>query len=356
MKFGYRVLLISPESWSHIHVSKHHYAIELANQGSKVFFLNPPSDHYQLTRSAFENLFVLDYKGFIKGLHFLPAFVRLWEQRRVLNQLFELAGGKFDVVWSFDNSVFYDFAVFGTDTLKISHIVDLNQNFQTARAAKSADICFGVITRIVERLKQYNANAYLIGHGVHIHPCEQQVTLPGRNELKALYFGNLSMPHLDWELLGEAVLRFPNLDFILLGSNGEQAANRFSSNSNVYVLPPVSSEILSCYMAASDILLLFYTPEYYDNFASPHKLMEYLSSGKTIVASYTEDHSNHADLMMMARSKVEWLDLLDAAIGNLDKLSNADLAERRKEVAIESCYENQILKIKSHFSGLQTQE
>jgi hypothetical protein len=112
-------------------VSKHHYAIELAERGNQVCFLNPPSKRYRLAETEYDNLKVIDYKGFIKGLYVLPRILRIWSQRFVLHQIEKLMEIKFDLVWSFDNSVFYDMEVFGLGTLKISHIVDFNQDFQT---------------------------------------------------------------------------------------------------------------------------------------------------------------------------------------------------------------------------------
>ena len=36
------ILLVSPNEWGAMHVSKHHYALELAERGNRVIFLNPP--------------------------------------------------------------------------------------------------------------------------------------------------------------------------------------------------------------------------------------------------------------------------------------------------------------------------
>ena len=32
------ILIVSPEPWAHLFVSKHHYAVHLAQRGNKVFF------------------------------------------------------------------------------------------------------------------------------------------------------------------------------------------------------------------------------------------------------------------------------------------------------------------------------
>ncbi|WP_258101575.1 glycosyltransferase [Marinoscillum pacificum] len=346
------ILIISPEPWHHIHVSKHHYALELAKNDAHVFFLNPPTHVWQCQNTSQDNLKVVDYSGFWPGLYRLPGVFRRANQRAVLRKLKELVQCHFDIVWSFDNSVFYDMEVFGS-AFKISHIVDLSQDFQTARAARSADLCLGVIPKIVDRLRRYNDNTYLIKHGVHIYPCSEQVTLPGDGKVKALYFGNLKMPHLDWSLLRNAAMTHAEVDFVLLGSGHESVPADVSSLLNVHLLYPVPSEDLSCYMNAADILLLFYQKEYYMNYASPHKMMEYLSSGKPIVASYTADYKQHEDLIQMARTQEEWLEELAKTIDLQEKGEEQSLATRRISLCYSNAYDQKVGYIGGLISSLE---
>ncbi|MBA4054335.1 MAG: hypothetical protein C0490_06460, partial [Marivirga sp.] len=156
-----KILLISPEGWNHLFVSKHHYAIELSKH-NKVFFLNPPSKEFSIVKSKYDNLWVVDYTPFIKGLRFLPRFLQLYFMRRKFKRIQKLASSQFDCVWSFDNSVFFDFSFLPKEMLKISHIVDYSQNFQFSQTASSADICFGVSQNIVDRLLASNKNSFLV--------------------------------------------------------------------------------------------------------------------------------------------------------------------------------------------------
>lgn len=39
------ILIISPEPWGKMMISKHHYALELAKLGNEVYFLNPPNNN-----------------------------------------------------------------------------------------------------------------------------------------------------------------------------------------------------------------------------------------------------------------------------------------------------------------------
>src|SRR5574338_922061 len=102
------ILLISPEPWSHIFISKHHYAIELASRGHKVYFLNPPDPtHYRqvyITNSGIEGLDIVNYPGQLKGIRFLPAYLRRRLNRDFLKQVESLAGKRIDIIWNFENS------------------------------------------------------------------------------------------------------------------------------------------------------------------------------------------------------------------------------------------------------------
>jgi len=48
-----KVLLISPQHWGTMRVTKHHYAIELAKLGHEVFILEPTEASWKLNQSSF---------------------------------------------------------------------------------------------------------------------------------------------------------------------------------------------------------------------------------------------------------------------------------------------------------------
>jgi len=103
------ILIVSPEPWDHIFVSKHHYATHLAKRGNQVYFLNPPTGVFKLQQTDYQCVETIDYKGFLPGLKYFPSFIIRWLTRRVFDQLEQLSGVEFDIIWSFDNSVFYQF-------------------------------------------------------------------------------------------------------------------------------------------------------------------------------------------------------------------------------------------------------
>jgi len=341
------ILLISPEPWEHIFVSKHHYATHLAAKGNKVFFLGPPTLNIKCEPTVFENLFKINYKGFIKGLRFLPARIQRFLIRRKFNAIEKLCKVKFDIVWSFDNSVFFDFSALPRKIFCISHIVDLNQNFQFEKAAKSASLCFGVIPEILDKLSRFNRNSFLIRHGVKKFNFNQTVTLPGENKIKALYAGNMAMPHLNWKVFKGLINQFKFVDFIFIGANLDAVPKDFKNAINLYLIKRVSSDKLPAFLMAADILLLNYTPEYYQNYASPHKTLEYLQSGSVLISNFNTEYQKESEdkLLVICNSDEEYVLKFNEIITNLSFWNSEELKLARMKFASNHFYANKLNQI-----------
>ncbi len=278
---GKNILLISPEKWNHIFVSKHHYAVHLAERGNLVFFLNPPSSHDSVARTHFTNVLSVHYSGFPKGLRFYPSILQRYFIKDRFAALQTLCNVEFDVIWSFDNSVFFDFRPLPKKVLRISHIVDFSQNFETSKAARSADICFCTSESIKDRLLRYNKNVFRISHGFAFSQSRAKVILPGEQKIKAIYAGNLAISYIDWRLFLQCVNDNLHVDFILIGPGGQTVCNEFmlelKNKTNVFFTGQVDADELPNYYSRADILLLCYEQKYQaEQVTNPHKMMEYL--------------------------------------------------------------------------------
>lgn len=355
------ILIVSPESWDHIFVSKHHYAVHLAKRGNSVYFLNPPGKKTQVVPTEYTGLFQIYYSGFWKGLRFFPPLVQRWNIRKVFHRIQFLAGVEFDIIWSFDNSVFFDFDALPDHVYKICHIVDLNQNFQFEKAATSASICFTPSNLILNNLKKVNRRAYFINHGLNIDYTEKIVKLPGSKKIKALYFGNLAMSYMDWKIIEDAVNQNSMVDFIFLGSNGanfeltindtHDAKYRISYLDHVHFISKVSSKELWSYMHAADVLVIAYQQQFHKDQVNPHKMMEYLFSGKPIVATFTKEYMQFQDLIQMSANNEEWPFVFSRTIQNIEDLSQEMLRNRRKKIALENTYDKQLNRINDLING-----
>jgi hypothetical protein len=348
------ILLISPEPWNHIFVSKHHYATYLAKKGNKVFYLDPPSNSDRIDKTDFENLFSVHYNGFIKGLRFFPQFLQKYLIGKKFEQLQHLCKVQFDIVWSFDNSVFFDFSALPEEVFCISHIVDLNQDFEFKKAAKTADLCLGVCKPVVEKLKLHNNNSFYINHGFNEDNKSDQsvrIKLPGKERVKAFYAGNLNIRYLDWDLVKACVNKFSNVDFVFAGPwMDNDIKDMLSSKNNFYYLGVLSSSGLSKYYQCSDILLITYKyAEFPDQLSNSHKMMEYLGSGKMILATWTNEYKDLAkdNLIKMSKNTDTFLMNFQEVICNLDQWNSFRKEKIRKDFANQNTYVNQIEKIQN---------
>lgn len=348
-----RILIISPEPWDAIFVSKHHYAIALS-ESNEVYFLNPPNKHItaaiKITNTNFNKIFVVDYAPFFKGLQYFPAFIRNFIERNFLNKVEKIVNNKIDVIWNFENSRFYDMR-FADKRLKIYHQVDLNQNFHIKEATTTADICFCTTDFIKEKISENSDKVFKIHHGVSSHIFENKIDEPLQrraNEITAAYIGNMDIPYLDVELLEKVIIRFTEVTFKFIGSYKKdgKAYSYLSKYPNVIFTGKVNNIDIIKYLKASDILLVCYkADEFKQQLASPHKMMEYFASGKPIVATYTDEYKDKSDLLFMSKSSVEFPDLLKYVINNLVDLNSEKRQQVRIEFAKNHTYKLQLKKI-----------
>ena len=357
MQSGRTILLISPEPWDGHFVSKHHYAVTLASRGHKVYFLDPPDSSLhdiQVSRTDFPNLFAVAGPQVAKGLRFYPAAIRRWLEARWLINLEKRIGTRFSTVWLFENSRFYDMKFARTRT-KIYHQVDLNQDFHAAEAAASADVCFCNTDFIAEKLAPYNERVYKIHHGVSVPSgaeplTEAQQALFADNAVNAVYVGNLDIPYLDVRLLAELVRRFPAVRFHFVGHYGKSGMlyRQCEGSPNVTWWGAVPSDRIPSILARSDVALLTYrvdTEWEKAQMASPHKLMEYLASGKVIVATYTDEYKDKPGLLEMVNTSADFIAKFEDVVSNPDRYNSITMQEERISYAQDNTYPKQLDRI-----------
>ncbi len=343
------ILLISPEPWDHIHISKHHYAIELSKRNNNVYFLGPPSKSYSVHETSYSNVRKLKYKGFPKGIRFYPQFIRRWIQKSIVKNLEKLAGCQFDVIWSFDNSVFIDFEN-SNSRINISHIVDFSQDFSFTKVAKSADINFAVSENILNKQLNHNTSSYIVRHAIdeiffdkkHI---DQKIKLPGKNDWKAMTFGNLKSPYIDWDLALKIYDNFKNIDFIHAGPYKDNPVH----SDNVFYLGPLEKSDLPGMMQQVDFLFIFY--DYKNNkqqLTNSHKILECLSSGKPLICNFFSDYQE-SNLLLQCKVEDDYIKAINSVISNPE---NTFLKQSRIDFAKANTYHqrlNEIEKILEKF-------
>jgi len=326
-------------------------------RGNRVYFLGPPGKKYSIDETKFKNVWKLDYPGFLKGLRFFPDFFIKHIIKRVFSNIESLVEVKIDVIWSFDNSVFFDFDAIPKNVLKISHIVDMSQDFQMEKAAKTADISFAVTKNILNKILRFQKNVFFINHGYDNQEFEnKEIYIRGSGQVKVMYGGNLNIPSFDWELFMDLIEANENVDFHLIGPEPAQSIiEKFSNYNNVFLEGKKDSIELKSWYKIADILIVIYKEEHCIELTNTHKMMGYLGSGKMIVATNTLEYKNLADsgLIAMSDTNDKYVDIFKDIAENIDYWNSDMKRKKRKSYALNNTYEKQIQKIEKYINLLK---
>lgn len=317
-----------------------------------VFFLNPPSVKGNTIQIKEKNLHIIDYGGFNKGFKFFPKFIRAYINRKMISQWEKYHDINFDIIWSFDNSVFFDLDVY-RNKITISHIVDFNMDYQFSRASQSADICFSNTKFILKKQRKYNLKSFWINHGLALNDFTSEFVIPESSNINIGYAGNLEIQYLDWDLIHEAVNRHPDVEFFFAGSYQEKKMHQ----SNTHMLGKLSkSKLWEFYKKMDAFIIAYKADEYPEQLANPHKILEYLYTGKEVVATYTAEYDNESNLLLMSNKNSEWLGLIADLIDRLKKNPGDNLNEKQKKYALENTYDKQIDRIEEFIIQSQLHE
>jgi glycosyltransferase involved in cell wall biosynthesis len=363
------ILIISPESWGTSFVSKHHYATILAERGNKVYFLNPPSQKSEIT-TINEQLKIIDYQLVMRGINRMPTFLRnLLNGRQIAKIKRQFIPEDIDIVWSFDPFRFQKLTSWGAKTA-IYHPVDIHKTNLDLPTAASADIIFSTAALILEKFAKTlpNTPQFKINHGLAAHfiaPDIVPVSFSDNFKLRVGYVGNLNYPYLDKNTLLNVIKANPNIGFYFIGPHEKSNLSASDTNNtdfisqlqnlpNTVLLGAKPSKELPNYLAAFDLFLMTYTADQHRaELANPHKILEYLSTGKIVVSHYIDEYGDKNHLVAMAQTNADIPALFDKTVAQLLLLNSPTLREMRKDYARENTYQAQVVRIEQHLDALK---
>jgi hypothetical protein len=350
------ILLISPEPWDGHFVSKHHYARELARRGHNVLFYGPPDATGPMRLVAVADqpgsLRVLHAPIVAPGLRFLPRSLRRTLEARWLRQVEQIVGHPIEVVWSFENSRFFDMG-FAGGRLKIYQQVDLNQDFHPARAAATADLAIANDAPIEQRLAPVARHLIRITHGYAGHDMIDSV--PDELEpdfacapVNAVLIGNLDIAYLDVPLLTQLVADHLGTRFHFVGNytRGQGLHGAVGQAHNTRFWGRQSAHALPAFLSCADVLLLTYLAgQHLDQLANPHKMMEYLAAGRCVLATRTLEYDDRPDLIETACDSVDYTRRFAAIVANPSAWNRPEQIVRRQDFARDNTYSRQVDRI-----------
>jgi glycosyltransferase involved in cell wall biosynthesis len=362
---GKNIIIISPENWNHLKVSKHHYASELSKNNT-VFFINPPKNHVPKTQRINDNLLVIDYK-ISKGINRLPSSIRKVFQKKQIRSIKKYLNiSNIDIVWSFDPFVFQDLSIFDSKALKIFHPVDVHLTDLDIECAINADLVLSTANAMLDKYRNYNDNCFQINHGLSEHFVNRINDIPlepDKNEttkpIKVGYVGNLNYSFLDQKTLINIIRSHPPIEFHFIGKNNPSESNRhfittLEKEFNCFLHGTLTPEEVSVKIQDYDCFLLCYTTDSALPFlANPHKILEYLSTGKMVISHQILEYEKHQDLVEMASDNSILGQKFTQSILNMKELNSVESQKKRIDFAKINTYKNHITKIGQIISKLE---
>jgi hypothetical protein len=368
------ILLISPQSWGMMFLSKHHYAIELAKNGNTVYFLNPPMEHSFYKKEKIEiipsgivdNLFLINHRvWFPHQIRFHAIWLFHVLMRPHVKKILQRIPATIDIVWSFDLGNYYPFRFFGKKPYKIFHPVDEPLNKMGIDAAKDSDIIFSVTPEILQNYAGLSAPKYFINHGIS-EDFSRVAPTASKNEVTLIRVGisgNLLRNDIDRQTLMTIIAENPSIQFEFFGSyrliqsnisgredgDTSQLVSFLQSKRNVVLHGAVPYQELAARLQEMDAFLICYDiKKDQSSGTNYHKIMEYLSLGKVIISNNVTTYQQDKDLLQMTdeRENNDKLpQLFQKVIKNLDYFNDAALQRKRIAFAHENAYHKQIERI-----------
>ena len=359
------VIILSPQAWDGLWVSKHHVAIELAAKQNTVHYFNPPIHGY-FPSIKINKLEQYPEISIIQMI--LPKPVILRHKMRWLydflvecltNICLKRLKCSVDIVWDFDvNNTFYK-GLYNREIrpIRIFHPVDYNSNHEIK--GRIPDLTISVSNEILNQYPECT-NRLNLGHSVSEN-FFQGYTVPIEMKKKSLNFGfaaNFNKPFIDWETILKLGKQFEQHRFYLFGPfDIEKHKSQFSATffskifaqSNIIFKGFMMKKELVVSLADMHALFVFYNKFKNENmYTNSHKLLEYLMTGKAVLSdtmSYYEDKEHLIRMSPMNCNSEEKVKAFKNFIRDLPEQSSEENQKVRVEYAKQYTYANQIERI-----------
>ncbi len=378
MKFkNLNILIISPNYWGTMFVSKHWYAIELAKRGNTIYFLQPPvtNTKFKITHlEEFGNLFLISGGTLKRGERFLPHFLNTLLDKLDAFYLKRKCNIQFDLIWDFFGNRLLFLEAFNAKKI-IFHPVDLVEDKAQFIIAEKAVAIFSVAEIILEKFNSLKTSRFFINHGLNNHFANIAKSRLKKEEFKPIkkvkkvgFVGNLLKSDLAFETIQSIVKSHSEIVFYFIGSyeitnsnlggrhnlSTTSFINFLKTQRNVHLLGPLPPEVIPLKLIDYDLLMMFYDVFSGSNQgANSHKLLEYLSIGKVIVSNHVATYKEHLDILNMPSNinpNSDYTALFKDAIENIYKYSIPEKQTKRIQLALSNTYEKQLEKIEYYLA------
>ncbi|HTR30449.1 MAG TPA: hypothetical protein VMH27_14340 [Puia sp.] len=385
------IVILSTEPWGKMLLSKMHFALELVRNGNRVFFVNPTRPlagrKLAVTGEAMEGgrLTIIHTKA-VKGALFLRHkvfFLYRRLNRRYISAIKAIAGSAIDEVWSFNANQYVDLRPFGAKK-SIVLLYDLYRGDHIFRAVEKADALISVSQVILDHYKDTPPPKLFIQHGLGAHFADRSrqrlrtedfgtggdLAGDGRRKVKVGYTGNLLRVGMNTVVATEIIGKHPEIEFHFWGPHSMKDNNVndigysappelldfigfLQRQENVFLHGVVAQQELAARLFEMDAFLFMYSPKQELNGASnAHKLLEYISTGRVVIATHVSSYAD-TDLLVMCDSREEERlpEIFDQTIKNLSFHNARERQIKRIGFALDNTYSRQVERVQRFITG-----
>ena len=221
---------------------------------------------------------------------------------------------------------------------------------------KKSDLILATSHLLFHEKSQRNPNCLLVPNGTEFDhfnysPESSLEELVGLGKPVIGYYGALS-DWLDTKLIYNLASARPNWNFILIGRIESADVNQLKTMSNVFFLGEKSYELLPSYLHHFDTCIIPFKKTPLTEATNPVKLFEFLSAGKSVVATDLDELRYYQEYVRLASSISEWLEAIELALD--DYLP--EQVENRLRFARQNTWDNRILLIEDAIQSISQEQ
>jgi glycosyltransferase involved in cell wall biosynthesis len=216
---------------------------------------------------------------------------------------------------------------------------------------RRADVAFATSRAQCDRRRLLNPATYFVPNAVDFDLFARAVTedLPPPSDMArvlrpTLGFVGWLTHHIDVALLRRIAEGYPHCSLVLVGPDDLRASpdlDRLRSRRNVVFLGRKDHAALPAYLRMFDVALMPYTVTGHVRSAYPAKLHEYLAAGRAVVATDLPELRPYRNVMRLARTSDEFVQMIGQALGDC----SAESVAARLAVARDNTWDRRVAEI-----------
>ncbi|MEP6919475.1 MAG: glycosyltransferase [bacterium] len=208
-------------------------------------------------------------------------------------------------------------------------------------AIDAADLIFYSGRKLLNEATRGRERSYLLEQAVDFEHWSRVGELDVAPEVADIpgprlgYFGAIEPWLIDQELIKQAARYHPTWQWVFIGNKSRGL--EIESLPNTHFLPPVAYNDLPRYAAGFDVCVLPWETELaFTSYGSAIKVREYLATGKPVVISPLPEYEPMGEVLRIARSRDQFLELVAEAL----RESDPEARNRRQDAVVNGTWEN----------------